>query len=193
MPRRRPQRRDGSLPPRTSGPSVFRPKRMSGAAPRAPTGRTGPRGFHHRLLGVLPAARLRRAVPDRENWPEVGARAAPDTFGGVCAFHHGRGCAGGPHHEGLSRWGPAQLAGGGRHAYRRPRRSGARFSDFAPVRPSGFLLLATRGRRRARARRAPCRKSRPRPQTSCLDFDTRAGPPASRFPPLQRSRARCAT
>ena len=62
-----------------------------------------------------------------------------------------------------------------------------------PVRPSGFPLLAIRGRRRARARRAPCRKSRPRRQTSCLDFDTRAGPPASRFPPLQRSRARCAT
>ena len=165
----------------------------------APTGRTGPRGFHHRLLGVLPAARLRRAVPaptgrtgQRSAFPCGRHHLAPSAFR-VCAFHHGRGCAGGPHHEGLSRWGPAQLAGGGRHAYRRPGGSGARLSDFAPVRPSGFLPRATRGRRRARARPAPCRKSRPRPQTSCLDFDTRAGPPASRFPPLQRSRARCAT
>ena len=144
--------------------------RQDGARQRAPAGRTGQRsafpcGRHH---------------------------LAPSAFR-VCAFHHGRGCAGGPHPEGLSRWGPAQLAGGGRHAYRRPRRSGAWLSDFAPVRPSGFPLLAIRGRRRARARRAPCRKSRPRRQTSCLDFDTRAGPPASRFPPLQRSRARCAT
>ena len=144
-------------------------------------------------LGVLPAARLRRAVPTRGRRSRAAVTTLHLRRSASAPFHHRRGCAGGPHHEGFSRWGPAQLAGGGRHAYRRPRRSGARLSDFAPVRPSGFLPRATRGRRRARARRAPCRKSRPRPQTSCLDFDTRAAPPASRSPPLQRPRARCAT